>query len=62
MLVGSDNATLSAIEGFAMSLDRHNASEYAQKHTWCLENMVNLIGDVAAQLKEQRLIFEYAPV
>jgi hypothetical protein len=29
MVVGSDNADLSALEGFALSLDRHNASEYA---------------------------------
>lgn len=62
MLVGSDSPTLSAIEGFATSIDRHNASEYAQQHTWCMENLVNLIGDVTAQLVEQRVIFEYAPV
>jgi hypothetical protein len=28
---------------------------------WCWENFVNLIGDVAGQLREQRFIFDYTP-
>lgn len=63
MISGSDNPTLSAIEGWAKSMDRRGAvTEYAQEHPWCWENMINLIGDVAAQLREQRIIFEKAPM
>lgn len=62
MATGSDNPTLSAIEGWSKSVGRQGAtSEYAQEHTWCWENFINLIGDVAAQLKEQRFIFEKIP-
>lgn len=62
MLVGSDSPTLSAIEGWSKSMSRQGAqTEYAQQHTWCWENFINLIGDVAGQLKEQRFIFEKVP-
>lgn len=62
MALGSDNATLSEVEGFVKSLDRQSArSEYAQNNTWCWENFINLIGDVVGQLKEQRFIFEKIP-
>lgn len=62
ILVGSDSPTLSAMEGWSKSLNRQMAkSEYAQENTWCLENWINLIGDVAAQLKEQRFLFEKVP-
>ena len=62
MAVGSDNATLSEVEGWVKSLDRQSArSEYAQNNTWCWENFINLIGDVVGQLKEQRFIFEKIP-
>lgn len=62
MLVGSDSPTLSAIEGWSQSLNRQTAkTEYAQQNTWCWENFINLIGDVAGQLKEQRFIFEKIP-
>lgn len=63
MLVGSDSPTLSAIEGWSKSLNRQTAkTEYAQQNTWCWENFIDLIGDVAGQLKEQRFIFEKIPV
>lgn len=62
MALGSDNATLSEIEGWVKSVDRQSArSEYAQNNTWCWENFINLIGDVVGQLKEQRFIFEKIP-
>lgn len=62
MLVGSDSPTLSAIEGWSQSVNRQNAkTQYAQENTWCWENFINLIGDVAGQLREQRTIFEYLP-
>lgn len=62
MLVGSDSPTLSAIEGWSKSVNRQGAkTEYAQQNAWCWENFINLIGDVAGQLKEQRFVFEKIP-
>lgn len=62
MLVGSDSPTFSAIEGWSQSLNRQTAkTDYAQQNTWCWENFIDLIGDVAGQLKEQRFIFEKIP-
>ena len=61
MLVGSDSPTLSAIEGWSKSVDRHNTTDYAKQNTWCWENFINLIGDVAGQLREQRVIFNKLP-
>lgn len=62
MVVGSDSPTLSAIEGWSKSMNRQGAqTEYAQQNAWCWENFINLIGDVAGQLKEQRFVFEKIP-
>lgn len=62
MAGGSDAPTWSALEGWSKSVSRQGATtEYAQEHTWCWENLINLIGDVAGQLKEQRFIFEKVP-
>lgn len=62
MIAGSDNPTLSEIEGWSKSVSRQGAqTEYAQENTWCWENFINLIGDVAGQLKEQRFVFEKIP-
>ena len=62
MLTDSENDTFSALEGWSKSLSRQNLkTQYAQENTWCWENFVNLIGDVAGQLKEQRFIFDYGP-
>ena len=62
MAGGSDAPTWSALEGWSKSVSRQGVTtEYAQEHTWCWENFINLIGDVAGQLKEQRFIFEKVP-
>ena len=62
MIAGSDNPTLSEIEGWSKSVSRQGTqTEYAQKNTWCWENFINLIGDFAGQLKEQRFVFEKIP-
>ena len=62
MLVDSDSPTFSELDGWSKSMSRSGAvTEYAQQNTWCWENMINLIGDVAGQLKEQRFIFEKVP-
>jgi hypothetical protein len=56
-------STLSEMEGWSKSVNRQTAkSEYAQEHAWSLENMIGLIGDVTAQFKEQRFLFETAPI
>lgn len=62
MITGSDNPVLSNIEGWSKSLNRQTAkTQYAQENVWCWENYINLIGDVAAQLTEQRFIFNNLP-
>ena len=62
MFLGSDNTVLNDIEGFTESFNRQGLkSEYAKNNTWCWENFINLAGDVAAQLKEQRFLFQYTP-
>lgn len=62
MLTGSDNPTLSAMEGFAQSWNRQGAkTQYAQQNMLCWENFIDLIGDTTAQLREQRAIFKFAP-
>ena len=65
---GSDNPTLSAIEGYIDSLS-FSSSDYAQgspeaekkPHVWSLENIINMGGDVFLQLAEQRWLFERGP-
>ena len=63
MAMGSESQIFSNLEGWAKSVNRQTAkSEYAQQNTWCWENFINLIGDVAGQLREQRFIFEKIPM
>lgn len=61
LILGSDNVTLNNIEGWAKTVNRQNATEYAQNHTWCAENFLNMIGDTIGQLSEQRWIFKAVP-
>lgn len=62
MLIDSDNPIFSEMEGWSKSVSRGTLStQYAQQNPWCWENFINLVGDVAGQLKEQRFLFEYAP-
>ena len=62
MFIGSDSPVLSSIEGWAKSVDRQTAkTDYAKNNVLCWENFINLIGDVTAQLKEQRFIFKEVP-
>lgn len=62
MALGSDSPILNDIEGWSKSVNRQTAkSQYAQEHTWCWENFIDLIGDTMGQLKEQRFIFEKIP-
>lgn len=62
MLAGSDSETLNNLEGWVKSTDRRNLkTEYAQQNMWCWENFIDLVGDTAAQLREQRAIFKFVP-
>lgn len=62
MLTGSDSPVLNEIEGWSKSVNRQTAkTDYAQQNTWCWENFISLIGDVAGQLQEQRFIFNQIP-
>lgn len=62
LVAGNDSPTLNNIYGWAKSVNRQSATEYAQQHTWCAENFINMIGDTIGQLAEQRWIFKAAPV
>ena len=62
LVAGNDSPTLNNIQGWAKSINRQSATEYAQQHTWCAENFINMIGDTIGQLAEQRWIFKAAPV
>lgn len=62
LVTGNDSPTLNNIQGWAKSVNRQSATEYAQQHTWCAENFINMIGDTVGQLAEQRWIFKAAPV
>ena len=62
LVTGNDSPTLNNIQGWAKSVNRQSATEYAQQHNWCAENFINMIGDTIGQLAEQRWIFKAAPV
>lgn len=62
LVAGNDSPILNNIQGWAKSVNRQSATEYAQQHTWCAENFINMIGDTIGQLSEQRWIFKAAPV
>lgn len=62
LVAGNDSPTLNNIQGWAKSVNRQSATEYAQQHTWCAENFINMIGDTIGQLAEQRWIFKATPV
>ena len=68
IFTGSENSTLSELEGFTKSL-AFSSSDYAQgsseagidAHAWSFENMLNIGADTFTQLAEQRWIFKYVP-
>lgn len=62
LVAGNDSPILNNIQGWAKSVNRQSSTEYAQQHTWCAENFINMIGDTIGQLAEQRWIFKAAPV
>lgn len=64
LFAGSDSSFLNNLQAIASTTDLHESkSEFAKdpENMWAPENWVNLIGDVIAQLKQQRWIFEQVP-
>ena len=61
MFLGSENETANNLHGWAKTVNRQSASEYASQNTWCWENMINMIGDTVGQLAEQRFLFTHVP-
>ena len=62
MVTGSDSPILNSIEGFAQSWNRQTLrTEYAKTHTWCFESWFSTCADLLAQIREQRILFEWLP-
>ena len=64
IIVGSDTPFLNKLEGFAHLTNlQESKSEYAKNpdNMWCMENLINMVGDTVGQLTTQRAIFKYAP-
>ncbi len=62
MITGSDSPILNSIEGFAQSWNRQTLrTEYAKTHTWCFESWFSTCADLLAQIREQRILFEWLP-
>lgn len=59
-LMGASTDWANKVEAFAYSMDS-GTSEYAKQHMWAAENILNMVGDVAKQLYEQRWIFTNVP-
>nr|DAM35419.1 MAG TPA: hypothetical protein [Bacteriophage sp.] len=46
-MAGSVDPMWNELEGWSKSVNRQTAkTQYAQEHTWCWENFINLFGDV----------------
>lgn len=62
--LGSDNAAMNWIEGLSESTNPLNTrSEYSSgDKMWTIENLLGMVGDVVGQLRQQRLLFKWAPV
>lgn len=58
---GSDSPFVNELEGWVKSVNRSDKTDYAIENTWCMENFLDMIGDTAGQLAEQRWIFTYLP-
>ena len=61
MFFGSDSEVANNMHAWAKTVSRHATTEYASQNTWCWENMINLVGDVVGQVKEQRFLFTHVP-
>ena len=63
MITGDETSyTLNNLEAFAKQYARDSKTDEAQQSIFSFENIIGLIGEVAAQLKEQRWIFEQTPL
>lgn len=63
MVTGDETSyTLNNLEAWAKQYARDSKTDEAQQSIFSFENILGLIGEVAAQLKEQRWIFEKTPL
>lgn len=60
-MAGSDSPFVNDLEGWVKSVNRTDNTDYAIENTWSMENFLNMIGDTAGQLAEQRWIFTTLP-
>lgn len=62
MITSSEVPFFNELESWSKTIGRSgHTTEYAKNNVWCWENIINLAGDVAGQVKEQRFIFEKIP-
>lgn len=60
LVMGSENKTLNKITAFAEQFNQ-TTSEEGLKHSFGMENVINMIGDTFMFLKSQRILAEQAP-
>ena len=60
LVAGSENHTLNSITAFAEQFNQ-TTSEEGMKHTFSMENILNMVGDTFLFLESQRIIAEQAP-
>lgn len=64
MVLGADNPLMNDVATWAKATNiMSTRSEYAKDpdNTWAWENLVSLAGDSISQIKQQRMLFKYAP-
>lgn len=62
MAMGSDSPSMNTLQGISAELNSDQSkSEYSKEHMWSWENMIDMVGSVIGQLKQQRILFNYAP-
>lgn len=62
MLIDSDSPLFNEIQGWSQSVSRRGAlTEEAKENPWSWESLINMAGDIAGQLTEQRFIFNTIP-
>lgn len=59
-LLSDDDSALNKLENFSYSLDQ-SVSDYSKNKVFTVENMFNMVADVALQLQQQRWIFKKTP-
>ncbi len=62
VITGDSSEFARNLEGWGQSMNRQSGrTEAAASDPWSMESFVNLVADVAAQLREQRAVFKQVP-